>query len=341
MAAPIDLHEVAETEHEAGAATRGASRPATPPPASLLARRSTIEASKQAIERTTFASTQWSSPRAAWACAAGPARPGPPARWRRDDVPSRHRAVAIDIVKSHIRNHTAGRDQRARHSRSRSSQHRAGGARQRWRHQPGSDRGYVAHGGYRALEKVLTELRRRGCVQKCSVRSPRDAAVPATPRATSGICSPAHSRRARSTCRQRRRGRPRRLHGPHGHGRRPAPTDRGHRHRRVRHRRIQGLHLRAGRVPAERSNGSTVPSGSPAATASSAARSSKRLQPRGARSESVPARSSAARRPRCMHRSRAKRGTPQLRPPYPTERGLWGHPTMINNVETLANIAPS
>ncbi len=34
------------------------------------------------------------------------------------------------------------------------------------------------------------------------------------------------------------------------------------------------------------------------------------------------------------------RGTPRLRPPYPTERGLWGSPTMINNVETLANIAP-
>jgi len=35
-----------------------------------------------------------------------------------------------------------------------------------------------------------------------------------------------------------------------------------------------------------------------------------------------------------------RRGTPRLRPPYPTERGLWGAPTMINNVETLANIAP-
>jgi bidirectional [NiFe] hydrogenase diaphorase subunit len=32
------------------------------------------------------------------------------------------------------------------------------------------------------------------------------------------------------------------------------------------------------------------------------------------------------------------RGTPRLRPPYPTERGLWGKPTMINNVETLANV---
>jgi len=35
-----------------------------------------------------------------------------------------------------------------------------------------------------------------------------------------------------------------------------------------------------------------------------------------------------------------RRGTPRLRPPYPTEAGLWGNPTMINNVETLANVAP-
>jgi bidirectional [NiFe] hydrogenase diaphorase subunit len=33
-----------------------------------------------------------------------------------------------------------------------------------------------------------------------------------------------------------------------------------------------------------------------------------------------------------------RRGTPRLRPPYPTERGLFGAPSMVNNVETLANI---
>lgn len=35
-----------------------------------------------------------------------------------------------------------------------------------------------------------------------------------------------------------------------------------------------------------------------------------------------------------------KRGVPQPRPPYPAESGLWGYPTLINNVETFANIAP-
>lgn len=33
-----------------------------------------------------------------------------------------------------------------------------------------------------------------------------------------------------------------------------------------------------------------------------------------------------------------KRGTPRPRPPYPAEVGLWGCPTLINNVETFANI---
>jgi bidirectional [NiFe] hydrogenase diaphorase subunit len=35
-----------------------------------------------------------------------------------------------------------------------------------------------------------------------------------------------------------------------------------------------------------------------------------------------------------------RRGTPRPRPPYPAEEGLWGCPTLINNVETFANIAP-
>jgi len=34
------------------------------------------------------------------------------------------------------------------------------------------------------------------------------------------------------------------------------------------------------------------------------------------------------------------RGMPRHRPPYPAESGLWGHPTVINNVKTLASVPP-
>ena len=33
-----------------------------------------------------------------------------------------------------------------------------------------------------------------------------------------------------------------------------------------------------------------------------------------------------------------KRGQPRVKPPFPAESGLWGKPTLINNVETYANI---
>lgn len=35
-----------------------------------------------------------------------------------------------------------------------------------------------------------------------------------------------------------------------------------------------------------------------------------------------------------------KRGQPRPRPPFPAESGLWGQPTLLNNVETFANIVP-
>ncbi len=35
-----------------------------------------------------------------------------------------------------------------------------------------------------------------------------------------------------------------------------------------------------------------------------------------------------------------RRGVPRPRPPFPAEHGLWGQPTLINNVETFANVPP-
>jgi NADH-quinone oxidoreductase subunit F len=40
-----------------------------------------------------------------------------------------------------------------------------------------------------------------------------------------------------------------------------------------------------------------------------------------------------------MHSIEGKRGMPTMRPPYPAQHGLWGYPSNINNVETLASIA--
>lgn len=35
-----------------------------------------------------------------------------------------------------------------------------------------------------------------------------------------------------------------------------------------------------------------------------------------------------------------ERGMPRAKPPFPAQKGLWGKPTIINNVETFANLAP-
>ncbi len=39
-----------------------------------------------------------------------------------------------------------------------------------------------------------------------------------------------------------------------------------------------------------------------------------------------------------IHSIEGERGQPRIRPPYPTAAGLWGKPTVINNVETFANV---
>lgn len=41
-----------------------------------------------------------------------------------------------------------------------------------------------------------------------------------------------------------------------------------------------------------------------------------------------------------MESIQGRRGMPQSRPPYPSERGLWGKPTLINNVKSMAFIPP-
>lgn len=40
-----------------------------------------------------------------------------------------------------------------------------------------------------------------------------------------------------------------------------------------------------------------------------------------------------------MHSIEGKRGMPRPRPPFPAQQGLWKRPTVLNNVETYANVA--
>jgi len=41
-----------------------------------------------------------------------------------------------------------------------------------------------------------------------------------------------------------------------------------------------------------------------------------------------------------MNSLEGKRGYPRVKPPFPASNGLWGCPTTINNVETMANVPP-
>ena len=52
----------------------------------------------------------------------------------------------------------------------------------------------------------------------------------------------------------------------------------------------------------------------------------------------VPAGICAVKKTACLMRLEGKRAIPRTRPPYAVTCGLWGKPTVVNNVETLANV---
>ena len=97
---------------------------------------------------------------------------------------------------------------------------------------------------------------------------------------------------------QRRRGRPRRLHGPQRAGERPAPRPRGHGHRRLRRRGRARASSTSAASTRWRSAGWRRRSSRPSGSACWAARSSSRRSTSRSTSASAPGRSSAARRRR-------------------------------------------
>ncbi len=86
------------------------------------------------------------------------------------------------------------------------------------------------------------------------------------------------------------------------------------------------------------SRGSGPPSSRRGAKVCSAIASSKAVSISVSICASARALTFAARKPLCWPPSKASAGSPFPGPPYPPERGLWTQPTLINNVETFANI---
>ena len=104
---------------------------------------------------------------------------------------------------------------------------------------------------------------------------------------------------------QRRRGRPRRVHGPQPHGRQPPQRHRGDDHRRLCHRRARRIYLRPQRIPAGRPNLSKAID-RPGNAACWARTSSAPASISTSGSAGAAARLSAANQPRSWPRSRAK-----------------------------------
>ena len=199
---------------------------------------------------------------------------------------------------------------------------------------------YIAAGGYQALYHVLREMTpgggRRGDHPQRPAR-PRRGRLPDRREVGHGRQEP---RRAQVRRLQRRRGRPRRVHGPQRPGERPAPRPGRDGHRRLRGRGEPGLHLRPRRVSRWRSAAWRRPSSRPSGSACSAASIFEspfdfRIDIRIGAGAFVCGEETAL-----MASIEGKRGTPRPRPPYPAEEGLWGCPTLINNVETFANVPP-
>ena len=112
-----------------------------------------------------------------------------------------------------------------------------------------------------------------------------------------------------------------------------------HGHRRLRHRRHQGLHLHPRRIPA----GHPAPEEA-IAQAKAYGLLGENILDSGFSLDIVIKMGAGAfvcgEETALIHSIEGKRGMPRPRPPFPAVAGLFGKPTVINNVETLANLPP-
>ena len=340
MAAPIDLHEVAEREHEARSRYPWRIKACASTACLSAGSAETVQSLEQAIEMNDLALDAVVIPTGCMGlCSRGPLVRV--LRRGQDDADTMYQAVngevAVDIVKKHIKKHEVVETNVLDTSIPFfAAQERIvlanGGVID-----PDRIEGYVAHGGYLALQKVLTEMAPEDVVQEVAasgIRGRGGAGYPAGSKWSLLAKAPGDEKYVVANGDEG---------DPGAYMDRTVMEDDPH-------RLIEGIAIAA------------------YATGASKAFIYVRAEyPRAV--ERLDRAIRVARRNRLLGRKiletgfnlevevrigagafvcgeetallasiEGQRGTPQLRPPYPTEKGLWGNPTMISNVETLANI---
>jgi bidirectional [NiFe] hydrogenase diaphorase subunit len=338
MAAPIDLHDVAEREHEARSRYPWRIKAC----ASTACLSAGAGASIQALERTVEASDLALDAVVIPTGCMGLCSRGPLVRLLRrggDETMYQavNEAVAVDIVRSHVRDHkpveTNVLDTSIPFFAAQERVVLANGGVI----DPDRIEGYVAHGGYRALQKVLTEMTPEDVVhevQASRIRGRGGAGYPTGSKWSLLAKAVADQKYVVANGDEG---------DPGAYMDRTVMEDDPH-------RLIEGIAIAAYATGASRAF-IYVRAEYPRAVerldrAIRVARRNRLLGRRILETDfdlEVEVRIGAGafvcgEETALMASIEGRRGTPRLRPPYPTESGLWGKPTMINNVETLANI---
>ena len=198
--------------------------------------------------------------------------------------------------------------------------------------------GYERLGGYTALRAGVPRARARA---SCST-SFEDSGLRG--RGGAGFSMgkkaslPAARRDGQVPLLQRRRVRARRLQGPRADVEEPAPAGRGRRDRGARRRRRPTRSSSSAASTRRSPTSSTARSPRPTRRATSATN----VLGTGDRVELVVHRGAGAyicgEETALLDALEGKRGNPRLKPPFPAIQGLYGGPTLINNVETLTNV---
>lgn len=340
MAAPIDLHEVMEREREERFRTRWRVKACASTACMSAGAGATIQAMEDMVEREEMALEVQVIPTGCMGlCSAGPLM----RMMRRGGDETDYQKVtpeaAIDIVRSHVVNEeTVPEHQLDINVPFFTSQERVvlanGGVIN-----PDRIESYVAHGGYQALQKALTTMKPKQVVEELRLSGIRGRGGAGYPVASKWSLLAAAGGKTKYVVANGDEG------DPGAYMDRTIMEDDPH-------RLIEGIAIAAYATGADQAY-IYVRAEYPRAIErlDRAIRVARRNRLLGRKildtsfSLSVEVRIGAGafvcgEETALLASIEGRRGTPRLRPPYPTEKGLWGAPTMINNVETLANVAP-